>query len=70
MKLKTTYYDLDDLVDRLSDVTIRRDKAVTFLVGSPLTTPDHPGGYGVPDVSGIIDLILSEFLSVNSQLVE
>ena len=60
MKIQSTYYDVDDLVDRLSNVTIRREKTVTFLVGSPLTTPDHPGGYGVPDVSGIIELIRGE----------
>ena len=60
MKIKRTYYDLDDLVDRLSDVTIRREKTVTFLVGSPLTMPDHAGGHGVPDVSGIIELVRSE----------
>ena len=60
MKIERTYYDLDDLVDRLRNVTIRKEKTVTFLVGSPLTMPDHVGGHGVPDVSGIIELIRSE----------
>ena len=60
MSMKQTYFVLDDLVDRLKNITIRREKTVTFLVGSPLTAPDHVGGHGVPDVSGMIDLVRKE----------
>lgn len=55
-----TYYDSDDLIDRLSNVAFRKDRSVTFLVGSPLTAPDHLGGHGVPGISGMIDLIRRE----------
>ena len=55
------YYESRDLIDRLCNATDRRDKAVTFLVGSPLSMPDNPGGYGVPGVEGMIDLIRHEF---------
>ena len=60
MTSKRTYHNIDDLVDRLRDVNIRKDKVVTFIVGSPLTTPDQPGGHGVPNVSDIIEIICSE----------
>ena len=55
------YYDSAALVDRLCNASDRRDRAVTFLVGSPLSLPDHVGGHGVPGVSGMIDLIRREF---------
>lgn len=60
MSLKRTYCDIDDLIDRLRNVTVRREKTVTFLIGSPLTAPDHAGGHGVPDVLGMIELIRRE----------
>ena len=60
MSMNQTYFILDDLVDRLKNITIRREKTVTFLVGCPLTAPDHVGGHGVPDVSGMIDLVRTE----------
>ena len=60
MNMKQTYFVLDDLVDRLKDIAVRREKTVTFLVGSPLTAPDYPGGHGVPDVSAMIQLIRKE----------
>ena len=56
-----TYYESADLVDRLCSTSDRKDRAVTFLVGSPLSLPDHVGGHGVPGVSGMIDLIRREF---------
>ena len=55
------YYDMNDLVDRLCNAAHRRDKTVTFLVGSPVSMPDFPGGRGVPGVSGMIDLIERQF---------
>ena len=55
------YYKLADLIDRLCSAADRKDRAVTFLVGSPLTLPDHVGGHGVPGVSGMVDLIRREF---------
>ena len=55
------YYKSADLVDRLCSAADKKDGAVTFLLGSPLTRPDHVGGRGVPGVSGIVDLIRHEF---------
>ena len=55
------YYESRDLVDRLCHISNRNDRAVTFLVGSPLSMPDYVGGHGVPGVSGMIDLIRCEF---------
>ena len=57
----TKYYKSSDLVDRLCSAANRKDRNVTFLVGSALTLPDHVGGHGVPGVSGIVDLIRREF---------
>ena len=56
-----TYYESKDLVDRLCNMSNRSDRAVTFLIGSPLSMPDYAGGHGVPGVSGMIDLIRCEF---------
>ena len=61
------YYNSEDLVDRLCHASDRKDKAVTFLVGSALTLPDHSGGHGVPGVSGMIDIIRREFKDSDSQ---
>ena len=55
------YYTPADLVDRLCNASQRGDRPVTFLVGSPLSLPDQEGGYGVPGVPGMIDLIRREF---------
>ena len=59
--MKNDYYTSADLVDRLCNATQRRGRPVMFLVGSPLSMPDQDGGYGVPGVSGMIDLIREEF---------
>ena len=59
--MKHKYYNPADLIDRLCYTADRKDRAVVFLVGSPLTVPDHIGGHGVPGVSGMVDLIRSEF---------
>ena len=59
--MKQKYYKSADLIDRLCNTADRKDKTVTFLVGSPLTFPDHVGGHGVPGVSGMVDLIRREF---------
>ena len=56
-----TYYGAADLVDRLCNAARKRDRTFTFLVGSPLTWPDHKGGPGVPGVRGMIELIGREF---------
>ncbi len=55
------YYESKDLIDRLCHAADKGEKSVTFLVGSPLSMPDNPGGYGVPGVEGMIDLIRREF---------
>ena len=55
------YYESRDLVDRLCNISNGSDRAVTFLVGSPLSMPDGVRGPGVPGVSGMIDLIRCEF---------
>ena len=55
------YYESRDLVDRLCNISNESDRAVTFLVGSPLSIPDDEGGHGVPGVSDMIDLIRCEF---------
>ena len=40
---------------------------MTFLVGSPLSLPDHEGGHGVPGVPGMIDLIRQEFSDTDAE---
>ena len=55
------YYGPADFVDRLCNASDRKDRTVTFLVGSPLSLPDHVGGHGVPGVSGMVELIRAEF---------
>ena len=55
------YYESADLVDRLFNAAKRKDRDVTFLVGSALSLPDRVGGYGVPGVSDMVDLIRREF---------
>ena len=65
--MKQKYYHSTDLIDRLCSVGDRKDKAVTFLVGSPLTLPDYVGGHGVPGVSGMIDLIRREFVGSDAE---
>ena len=54
------YHESTDLVDRLCN-SAKKDRAITFLVGSPLSLPDYKGGHGVPGVPGMIDLIRREF---------
>ena len=59
--MKYKYYQDVDLIDRLFSMSHRADRAVTFLVGSPISLPDYVGGRGVPGVPGMIELIQSEF---------
>ena len=59
--MKQTYYESAALVDRLCNAAERKDRAVTFLVGSALSLPDRVGGHGVPGVSDMVDLIRREF---------
>ena len=61
------FYEPRDLVDRLCSVSEGNDKRVVFLVGSALSLPDHGGGYGVPGVSGIVDLIRREFAGTDAE---
>ena len=44
--MKQTYYESAALVDRLCNAAERKDRAVTFLVGSALSLPDRVGGHG------------------------
>ena len=66
--MKHTFYTSKDLIERLCHEANEKDKSVTFLVGSALALPDHPGGHGIPGVSGIIDLIRDEFKGEEEQL--
>ena len=59
--MQYAYYSPSDLMDRLCYAADRRDRTVTFLVGSPISAPDHIGGHGVPGVTGMVELIRDEF---------
>ena len=59
--MKYQYYRPRDLIDRLCHAADRRDRTVTFLVGSPISAPDHIGGHGVPGATGMVELIRDEF---------
>ena len=65
--MKPKFYESGVLIDRLVNSANSQDKSVTFLVGSPISMPDHPGGHGVPGVSGMIDLIRNEFQGQSSE---
>ena len=64
--MQNKYYNSADLVDRLCYAANRKDRPVTFLVGSPLSCPDYPGTHGVPGVNGMIDLIRDEFADTDA----
>jgi tetratricopeptide (TPR) repeat protein len=55
------FYDEQALLERLSTGIRKRRQEIVFLVGAPLSAPVSPGGPGVPDVDGMIDLIRQEF---------
>ena len=59
--MERKYFGSADLVDRLCSAAATNERSVTFLIGSPLSIPDHVGGHGVPGVSGMVDLIRREF---------
>ena len=61
------FHKFEVLVDRLLHTANTQDKSVTFLVGSPISMPDNPDGYGVPGVEGMIELIRDEFRGQNSE---
>ena len=65
--MRHRFYKAADLVDRLCYAANRKDREVIFLVGSPISRPDHVGGHGVPDVSGMIDLIRDEFKDTEAE---
>ncbi len=54
-------YDEDALVERLSHGLRRGSQEVVFMVGAAFSSPLAAGDPGVPDVSGVIDLIRREF---------
>ena len=64
---KQKFYESADLVERLCSAATENNRAVIFLVGSPISTPDHVGGYGVPGVSGMVELIRRELKSSDSE---
>ena len=64
--MQHTYHSSGDLVDRLCYAANRKDRSVIFLVGSALSHPDYPGAHGVPNVTGMIDLIRSEFTGTDA----
>ena len=65
--MKNDYHTPTALVDRLCDASQRKERPVTFLVGSPLSLPDQEGGHGVPGVSGMIGLLRREFAGNNAE---
>ena len=65
--MNQTYHESSDLVDRLCNAA-KKDRTVTFLVGSPLSLPDYEGGHGVPGVSGMIDLIRGELSGTDAEV--
>ena len=60
------YHESSALVERLRNAS-NRGRVVRFLVGSPLSIPDHVGGHGVPGVSGMIELIRKEFEGTDAE---
>ena len=66
--MEPRYYTSADLVDRLTHVATENDRAVTFLVGSPLSVPDYVGGHGVPGVADMVDLIRREFKNTHAAI--
>ena len=62
-----TYHGAVALVDRLRNAVRKRDRTFTFLVGSPLASPDREGGHGVPGVQGMINLIGQEFAGTSAE---
>ena len=61
------YHESAALIDRLCSASEKNDRAVTFLVGSPLSLPDYVGGHGIPGVNGIIKLIRREFKGTEAE---
>jgi signal transduction histidine kinase len=53
-------FDEAALLDRLITSTVSGRRPVTFLVGSPLTTPVQPGQVGVPGVAGMVEQVRLE----------
>lgn len=55
------FYDEGALLERLLNGLHRRSQEVVFVLGSGLSAPTAPGKPGVPNASGVIDLIRREF---------
>lgn len=43
--------------DALISAITQGDSLVSFLIGSPLSTPDYPKGPGVPGVQGVLEIV-------------
>lgn len=63
MATKFEFHDEKVLIYRLSEALRTREQEVVFLLGSPLSEPTSANSPGVPNVSGIIDLIRAEFVN-------
>lgn len=55
------FFTKDALLDRLTDGVKNSGRPVVFLVGSAITAPVSDTSAGVPNVSGVIELIRKEF---------
>jgi hypothetical protein len=56
-----SFYDDEALLHRLTTGLKKRPQEIIFLVGAPLSAPLTISSPGVPDATGIIDLIRKEF---------
>lgn len=65
MASANVFFSEDELLDRLTDGVRKTQRPVVFLVGSPISAPPASGEAGVPNVSGVIDLIRAEFTGVS-----
>ncbi len=61
MTRSVDFYTHQALLERLSTGLKKRKQEVVFLVGAPLSAPTNQGEPGIPDVSGMIQLIREEF---------
>lgn len=64
------YYDEAALLERLTTGIQRSGQSVIFLVGSPISSAVPPRSEGVPNVSGVIDLIRREFSATQQAELE
>src|SRR5215468_4513666 len=62
------FHEETALLERLSNGLKKRSQEVVFLVGAPLSAPVNPGTPGVPDVNGVIKLVIREFGDADDQV--